>query len=208
MAAVMAFGSAAASFGAQAYSPLAAGIEPVKITAQTFPDANFRAYVSSAFDTDKNGTLDPDELLVARNIHCDRMGIKTLKGIEHLVELRGVYASFNELTELDLSKNTKLTHLDAFNNPGNGYDYPLNNKLTKLDLSHNPKMKRLDIWANYDLKFVDISVCPGLQYYNCAMIGATKVDVSKNPELNRLNCSYNKNLTSLDLSHNPKRARR
>ncbi len=292
MAMIMTLTSGAAGICAKAYSPFAAGIKSVKITQSTFPDPIFRSYVSSAFDTDKNGILDPDELLVARNIHCDKMGIKSLQGIEHLVELRGVYASFNELTELDLSKNPeitgvwvsnnkftkldfsknaktlewvycfdnptlrtldltgckklsylecsecnlgkldvtkfpelehlicascglkeldlsknpKLTHLDAFNNPDNGFDYPLNNKLTKLDLSHNPKMKRLDIWANYDLKFVDISVCPGLQYYNCAMIGATKVDVSKNPELNKLNCSYNKNLKKLDLSNNPKMA--
>ena len=275
------------AFAADAYS-----FQTVKITSQTFPDDTFRAYVSNTFDTNKNGTLDSDEILVARNIYCDKMGIKTLKGIEYLAELRGVYASFNELTELDLSKNpeitgvwvsnnnftkldfsanaktlewvycfdnnslktlnlngckklsylecsecnlgkldvsqfpelehlicascglssldlsknTKLTHLDAFNNPDNGFDYPLNNKLTKLDLSHNPKMKRLDIWANYDLKSVDVSVCPGLQYYNCAMTGVSALDLSKNPELNKLNCSYNKNLTKLDLSKNPKMA--
>ena len=290
MAAIMTLGTGTAGIVGEAYSPYAAGIESVKITESAFPDPIFRSYVSSAFDSDKNGILDPDEILVARNIYCDNMGIKSLQGIEHLVELRGVYASFNELTVLDLSKNPeitgvwvsnnkfskldfsqnaktlewvycfdnptlkvldlsgcsklsylecsecdlgeldvsgfpalehlicascglkeldlsgnpKLTHLDAFNNPDNGFDYPLNNKLTELDLSGNPKMKRLDIWANYDLKFVDTSVCPGLQYYNCAMIGADHVDVSKNPELIKLNCAYNKKIRSLDLSHNPK----
>lgn len=290
LALIMAVSSASVSLVGEAYSPYAAHIKPVKITQANFPDPVFRSYVSSAFDTDRNGTLDPDELLIARNIHCDNMGIKSLEGIEHLVELRGVYASFNELTELDLSKNPeitgvwvsnnkfqkldfsanaktlewlycfdnptlkmlnldgckkmsylecsecdlkeldvskfpdlehlicascglseldlsnnpKLTHLDAFNNPDNGFDYPLNNHLTKLDLSHNPKMKRLDIWANYDLKEVDISVCPGLQYYNCAMIGADHVDTSKNPELIKLNCAYNKKIKKLDLSKNPK----
>lgn len=286
----MTLGTAAAL--PQGITASAASIKPVKITAGNFPDDTFRAYVSSAFDKNRDGTLDADELLVARNIYCDKMGIKSLKGIEHLVELRGVYASFNELTELDLSKNPEITgvwvsnnkftkldfsgnaktlewvycfdnptlktlnlngckklsylecsecdlrkldvsqfpelehlicascglseldlshnpklgHLDAFNNPDNGYDYPLNNHLTKLDLSHNPNMKRLDIWANYDLKNVDVSVCPGLQYFNCANIGATKLDLSKNPELNKLNCSYNSGLTQLDLSRNTKLA--
>ncbi len=290
LAAVMSFTSAASYIEAKAYSPYAKGIKAVKITASTFPDPIFRSYVSSAFDSDKNGTLDPDEILYARNIQCDNMGIKSLKGIEHLVELRGVYASFNELRELDLSKNPqitgvwvsnnkfkkldfsknaktlewvycfdnptltvldlsgckklsylecsecnlkkldvskfpelehlicascglkeldlshnkKLTHLDAFNNPDNGRDYPLNNRLTKLDLSNNKKMKRLDIWANYNLKFVNVSMCPDLQYFNCAMIGADRVDVSKNPELIKLNCAYNKKIKTLDLSHNPK----
>ncbi len=266
------------------------GIRPVRISASTFPDPIFRSYVSSTFDKNGDGTLDSDELLVARNIWCDHMGIRSLDGIEYLVELRGVYASFNELTELDLSKNPEITgvwvsnnkftkldfranadtlewlycfdnptlrvlnldgctkmsylecsecdlreldvskfpllehlicascgldeldlshnpklgHLDAFNNPDNGEDYPLNNHLTHLDLSHNPKMKRLDIWANRGLKFVDTSYCPGLQYYNCAFINADHVDVSKNPELTKLNVSYNKQIKSLDLSHNPK----
>ena len=266
------------------------GIRPVRISASTFPDPIFRSYVSSTFDKNGDGTLDSDELLVARNIWCDHMGIRSLDGIEYLVELRGVYASFNELTELDLSKNPeitgvwvsnnkftkldfranadtlewlycfdnptlrvlnldgctkmsylecsecdlreldvskfpllehlicascglkeldlshnkKLTHLDAFNNPDNGRDYPLNNRLTKLDLSNNKKMKRLDIWANYNLKFVNVSMCPDLQYFNCAMIGADRVDVSKNPELIKLNCAYNKKIKTLDLSHNPK----
>ena len=37
----------------------------VRINANTFPDPNFRAYVSEAFDGDKNGLLDGDEIPVA-----------------------------------------------------------------------------------------------------------------------------------------------
>ena len=292
LAAVMAVGSDIASFAAKAYSPLAAGIKPVTITEQTFPDPVFRKYVQQTFDKDWNGTLDPDELLVARNIYCDGMGIKTLKGIEHLSELRGVYASFNDLTELDLSKNKyitgvwvsdnqftkldftankdtlewlycfrnfnlttlnlkgckkmsylevsecnlkkldlsefselehlicsecalseldvsnnkKLTHLDAFNNINHGDDYYLYNKFTKLDLRNNPKMKRLDIWGNKQLEPVDISVCPGLQYYNCAAMGLTSLKLDKNHELNKINCGWNPNLGKIDVSNNPKLA--
>ena len=51
------------------------GLTPVKITENTFPDPNFRAYVKEAFDTDKNGTLDEDEILVARNIWADERDI-------------------------------------------------------------------------------------------------------------------------------------
>ena len=107
LAAVLALGSTSVSLAAQAYSPLAEGIKPVKVTEANFPDDTFRAYVSQAFDKDRNNILDPDELLVARNIHCDKMGIRSLEGIEHLVELRGVYASFNELTELTLAKTPR-----------------------------------------------------------------------------------------------------
>ena len=291
LAAVMAVGSDIAAFAAKAYSPLAAGIKPVTITDEAFPDPVFRTYVRQTFDKNWDGTLDPDELLVARNIYCDGMGIKSLEGIENLVELRGVYASFNELTELDLSKNKfitgvwvsdndfkkldftankdtlewvycfrnfnmrvlnlkgckklsylecsecdlrtldlseftelehlicsecaltkldvshnkKLTHLDAFNNINKGENYKLYNKFTELDLSNNKNMKRLDIWGNKQLKPVNISVCPGLQYYGCAAMGLTSLDLSKNKELNKLNCGWNP-LGKIDVSKNPKLA--
>ena len=136
-------------------------------------------------------------------LECSECNLGELD-VSKFPELEHLICASCGLKELDLSHNKKLTHLDAFNNPDNGRDYPLNNHLTKLDLSNNKKMKRLDIWANYNLKFVDISVCPGLQYYNCAMIGADHVDVSKNPELIKLNCAYNKKIKTLDLSHNPK----
>ena len=228
MAAVMAFGSAAASFGAQAYSPLAAGIEPVKITAQTFPDAIFRAYVSSAFDTDKNGTLDPDELLVARNIHCDRMGIKTLKGIEHLVELRGVYASFNELTELDLSKNPEITGVWVSNNNFTKLDFTANAKtLEWVYCFDNPTLKTLNLNGCKKLSYLECSECnlgvldvsqfTELEHLICASCGLKELDLSKNTKLSHLDAfnnpgngydyPLNNKLTKLDLSHNPKMKR-
>ena len=89
MAVVMAVGSDVGSFAAKAYSTLAEGIEPVTISETTFKDPTFRKYVQQTFDKNWDGILDPDELLVARNIYCDGMGIKTLEGIENLVELRG-----------------------------------------------------------------------------------------------------------------------
>ena len=96
------------------------------------------------------------------------------------------------LKELDLTKNPKLQHLDAFQN-----------EITSLYLSNNTMIKRLDIWNNPDLGNVKISQMPGLQTYNCAKTGITSFDVTHNPELNKLICSYN-DIKQLDLSKNPK----
>ena len=46
-------------------------IKPVAINSSTFPDPNFRAYVSGEFDRDKDGTLSRDEIVYARNIWAD-----------------------------------------------------------------------------------------------------------------------------------------
>ncbi|MBP5491563.1 MAG: DUF4214 domain-containing protein [Clostridiales bacterium] len=107
-------------------------------------------------------------------------------------ELEHLTCGSCELTYLDVSKNPKLSHLDAFRN-----------HLTSLDVTHNPLMKRLDIWDNPGLGSIDVSHCPGLQYYNCAHNDVVNIDVTNNPELIKLNCAYN-DIAVLDLTHNPK----
>ena len=108
-------------------------------------------------------------------------------------KLENLFCSDCGLKSLDLSHNPLLCELDAFNN-----------KLTSIDLSNNTNLKRLDIWNNPNLGNVDVSMLPGLEFYNCAETGATRVDMSKNPELQMLVCSYNEYLTYLDISKNPK----
>lgn len=112
--------------------------------------------------------------------------------VTHNPELEHLTCGSCELTTLDLSKNPKLSHLDAFRN-----------HFTELDVTGNPKMKRLDIWDNPGLGSIDVSKCPGLQYYNCAHNDVTKIDVSNNPELTKLICSYN-DIEKLDISKNTK----
>ena len=66
-------------------------IVPVKIDAKTFPDPKFRALLLGRdYDRNGDGTLDKQEIIYLRNIYCQNMGIKSLKGIEYLKELRGM----------------------------------------------------------------------------------------------------------------------
>ncbi|SEF40235.1 hypothetical protein SAMN04487934_10131 [Eubacterium ruminantium] len=252
-------------------------IQPVYINETTFPDPMFRAVISDPeYDKDQNGYLDAQEILYLRNIHCDNMGIKSVKGIEYLVELRGLYCTHNEISSWDLSNNKLLTGIWCDNNLFTSLDFSANtellwvycteckltnlnvsnnsklaflecntNPLKTLDVSHNPelehlmcgtcqlskldlsnnqklqhldafqnnlktldvtccpKMKRLDIWSNRGLGSIDVSKCPGLQYYNCSYNDVTKIDVTHNPELTKLSCAYN-SIKTLDLSKNPK----
>ena len=55
-----------------------------------------------------------------------------MKGIEYFTALEYLYCYDNELTELDLRRNTKLKELNCSTN-----------RLTVLDLSQNPKLKRV-----------------------------------------------------------------
>ena len=54
----------------------------VPINSATFPDANFRAVVSSSCDQNRNGILDDYEIATTLNIYCEGMGIRSVKGVE------------------------------------------------------------------------------------------------------------------------------
>ena len=166
-------------------------INPVVVDETTFPDPAFRTYVSEEFDKDHDGTLSVDEIVLARNIWADGLGIKSLKGIEYLVELRGLYASHNELTELDLSGNQEITGVwVAYNN------------FTSLDFRSTPTLEWVYCFYCPYLTNLDVTGNPEMSYIECNSSPVGNLDLSKNPKLEHLMCG-DCEMTNLDLSHNP-----
>ena len=166
-------------------------IKPVAITDETFPDPAFRTYVSEEFDKDHDGILSVDEIVLARNIWADGLGIKSLKGIEYLVELRGLYASHNELTELDLSGNQEITGVwVAYNN------------FTSLDFSSTPTLEWVYCFYCPYLTNLNVTGNPEMSYIECNSSPVGNLDLSQNPKLEHLMCG-DCEMTELDLSHNP-----
>ena len=113
--------------------PAMAGV-PVDET--SFPDAEFRALVSSQFDIDGDDFLLPDEFLAVTKIDCWN-SIRDLTGIEYFEELTELNCQGCKLNKLDISQNTKLNSLDC---TGTG--------LTSLDISSNPELHRLYAFEN------------------------------------------------------------
>ena len=187
-------------------------IKPVEINSTTFPDQNFRAVVKSSFDTDGNGILDETEILYARNIYCNEMGIKSLKGIEYLVELRGLYCMDNEIETMDLSSNKLLTGvwcsgnlfttLDFTPNPVLEWVYCFDCRLTSLNVSNNPELSYLECNTN-PLKTLDVTHNPKLEHLMCGSCELAELDLSKNPNLQHLDAFRNK-LKTLDVTNNTK----
>ena len=166
----------------------------VEINETNFPDANFRGFVQNEFDTDKNNKLSSEEIAAVKEIIASTKGIKNLKGIEFFTALETLNCVGNELTELDVSKNTELTRLECWDN-----------KLTALDVSKNTKLTRLGCWKN-ELTALDVSKNTELTSLNCGFNKLTALDVSNNAKLEKLICrgetlSYMK-LTKLDVSQN------
>ena len=167
---------------------LAEGAADVAIDPTNFPDANFRTYVST-FDTDNDDCLSPAELAAVKSMRLIGKSIGGLTGIEHFTALTELDCRRNQLTSLDLSKNTALQVLDCGDN-----------QLASLDVSKNLALKELYCSGN-PLTALDVSANTALTDLNCINTQRTSLDVSKNTALTSLLCGDNQ-LTSLDVSKN------
>ena len=174
------------------------------------PDATFKSYLLSNFDTDGDGEIRRKEAEKIYKIDVNKMAISSLKGIEQMPNLYILYCYSNQLTELDVSNNTKLTylscgdnqltHLDVSKNNGITSLWCRSNQLIQLDVSRNTILKDLNCDSN-KLTELDVSSNTALTHLYCKDNELTHLDVSKNTELNYLNCDSNK-LTELDVSNN------
>ena len=159
----------------------------VAIDNTNFPDANFRTVVEY-YDTNKDSSLSDTEIAAVEEIDCYDKGISNLKGIEYFTALRSLNCGYNQLTSLDVSKNTALTNL-----------YCSRNQLTALDVSKNTALTCLDCRSS-QLTALDVSKNTALTYLDCGNNQLTSLDVSKNTALTDLDCDKNQ-LTSLDVSN-------
>ena len=150
----------------------------VEINEENFPDENFRNWVlSQSYGTD--GVLTAEEIAGVKGINVKFESIQSLKGIEFFTALTYLYCNWNQLTALDVSKNTALTSLECTYNQLTALDvswctdltrlYCNNNQLTTLDVSHNTKLTWLD----------------------CSDNQMTTLDVSHNTKLTNLWCYQN-----------------
>ena len=152
----------------------------IPIDSTHFPDDHFIAYVELRCDKDGDGTLSQAELNGVTELIIDHAYIKDLTGIELFPNLDKLDCKYNNLTRLDVSKNTKLTKL-----------YCESNHLTSLDLSKNTELTELNCQDN-QLTSLDLSKNTALTKLYCALNQLTSLDLSKNTALTILGCSGNK----------------
>ena len=179
------------------------------INETNFPDANFRSIVKK-YDTDKDGYLSNVEIADVTSIACSEEGIVDLTGIEYFTALQELRCLENQLTSLDVSKNTELqllncsmnqlTSLNISGNTALKLLYCYYNQLTSLNISKNPELEILYCDEN-ELTSLDVGKNTELQLLDCSMNQLTSLDVSKNTALEVLKCSFNK-LSSLDIDKN------
>ena len=163
----------------------------VVLNSTNFPDAAFRVYVSNLTGVDIGGTISDSKLEAVTSIDVRDKKILDLKGIEYFTKITELNCSNNQLTSLDVSKNTAL-----------GYLYCSNNKLISLNVSKNTALFRLECYKN-QLTSLDVSKNTELYYLYCHTNSLTSLNVSNNTNLHKLGCGYNQ-LTDINVLNNSK----
>ena len=179
----------------------------IPINDTTFPDENFRNWIL-AQDYGQDGMLTEAEIAGVTEIDVSEKNIASLKGIEYFIALECLYCNNNQLTTLDLSKNTALTKLSCKKNQLSFLDVTKNtaltvfncsqNQLTSLDVSKNTALTYLDCGSNL-LTSLDVTMNTSLNEFRCNANQLTTLDVSKNTALKSFYCTQNQ-LVSLDVT--------
>ena len=158
----------------------------VPINSANFPDVTFRNYVKE-YDYNNDNVLSENEAKSVTNITLQGKSITSLKGIEYFTELTYLDCCYNNIAELNLSKNTKLTFVRADNN-----------KYTSLDVSMLPDLEELNT-GGFSCKSVNLNGCKKLKSYASGAV-IESLDLSTNIALEHLTVGGTVN--DLDLSHN------
>ena len=119
-------------------------------------DNNFeRKLIDLKYDDIIDGYVSKDGIKYCRELDLSKLGLFDLKGIEAFDSLRELNVSYNQLTSIDLSKNTKLLELVVSDN-----------QLTSIDLSKNTMLFKLDAYPlNDNLTKLNIDGCDSLKYF-------------------------------------------
>lgn len=158
----------------------------------SIPDAKFLSVLlEKGVDIDGNDKIELVEAKGIAFLDISNQGIKNLTGIEAFKNLTVLECSHNEITKLDLSKNTKLTSVDC-----------KANKLTLLSVVGLTQLKELHCQEN-ELVTLTLGGNVALTKLHCQHNEITSLDISSAIHLNDIDCSLNQ-LSALNTSTNTK----
>ena len=159
----------------------------------TIPDDNFlKALIEQGVDTNGNGIISFSEAEVITFLDVSEDSISDMTGIEAFINLDTLVCYDNQLTTLNVSKNTALKSLNC------AYD-----RLITLDISNNTYLTDLNCYLN-GLTTLDVSNNPLLEVLDCCFNKLTTLDFSNNPRLTYLDCGcFTNHIATLNFSNNP-----
>ncbi len=129
----------------------------------TIPDSNFlSALIDLGVDANGDGIISPEEAEAIISLKVQGDSISDMTGIEAFVNLENLNCGNNQLTSLDISKNTALTGLDCSSNQLTNLDIS-NNTALRIELScGSNQLTSLDVSNNTALGFIGIQDMPSI----------------------------------------------
>lgn len=153
------------------------------------PDANFKAALVAKFDKDGDGEISREEAKEVEQISVSNKKIKSVEGIHNFENLKTLDCSYNELSVIDLSRNSRLFILSVAHNSISRLDLSkvslnslicFDNNMTSIDLSNQTGLQLISC-GNNPLKTLDISKCA--QTFECLLaercINLTEIYIRK-----------------------------
>lgn len=141
----------------------------------------------------ESGTVDgkilTSKINTVKHLNVTNSSITDLTGIQDFTALTNLYCDQNQLTALNVSKNSFLTTL-----------YCNNNKIESLDVSQNIALDTLSCYTNR-IAVLDVKINKALKKLDCGSNPISTLDVSANTALTFLGCNTSL-LTTLDISNN------
>ena len=189
----------------------AAALADVPLDEAHFPDDTFRQLlVDSGYDKNSDKVLSSAEIAKIKTLDVSDSGIRDLTGVEYLTSLTSLNCGYNDLTELNVSKNTALVSLSCYENRLTSLNVSKNkslkvldcgyNRLKKLNVSNNKALEELYVSGN-QLTALDVTGNTALVCLECQENAITSLNVTKNTALKWLYCSDNK-LAALNVTQN------
>lgn len=188
------------------YPKVPAGI---KIDSANFPDYGFRTYISSNYDTNKDGALSTSEIsgVTTMTVQNRNSSIYNVKGIEYFTNLKSLRVRYDSafsgsvsISTLDLSgiknleilvvENTSIRSINVSSCTALKTLRAKNNLLTSINISSCTNLKELDISNNKFTGSLKIE-SSNLEKLNVSYNEITYLTVTS-PKLKELNCSHNK----------------
>jgi Leucine-rich repeat (LRR) protein len=154
----------------------------MKLSDIEFTDDAFKACVLASGEENAEGVME---------LRCRKQGIEDTTGIEYLTNLKLLDLTRNEISKIDLSKNTRLEEV-----------FLGNNELSALNISGCNALTHLEVFTN-ELNELDVSNNPQLEEIYADKNELESLDLSKNKKLVDLRLSGNE-LADIDLSANDK----
>ena len=182
------------------------------INEANFPDESFRGALVGLYDKDSTYSIADSKNITSMDLSHKHYSIVDFTGLSYFTGLKIFDCNYLSITDLDVSKNTKLEYIGVFgceeldsitglsSCPSLTSLFATDSKLKKLDVTGNPLLDSLEV-DGCELEELNLKKNTKLTYLSFCNNKISSIDLSKCTSLKTLSASTN-NLTSLSLTKN------